>query len=137
MTQYGKHPPRSLIEDPGDPVWHWFIFNGPHGSQFKWHSEVPAVPRDIELLNEFIARNTESNAAFADSARAIALRALQSENTTLVRKGIQVLAVLGTETDLELVVPFTKHPQPTVAVDARCCLFERGIKPPKKRLPGV
>lgn len=50
------------------------------------------------------------------------------EDTVLVRTGIQVLAALGQADDLVKVPALIDHPDPEVAKDARCCLFERGIK---------
>ena len=58
MTWYGKHPSLSLTDDPDNPVWHWFLCNGPHGERFEWHKSSVA-PRSIDTLREFIAKITE------------------------------------------------------------------------------
>jgi hypothetical protein len=54
MTWYGPHPRLRDADDPADPVWRWFILNGPHGERFSW-------PRDLVLLREFIAEHTDED----------------------------------------------------------------------------
>lgn len=83
MALYGKHPSLKLAEDPTDPVWRWFILNGPHGERFEW-VRFGDLPRDIEYLKCFMET-----------------------------KG-QKVVLLSKKVD--------------IANDAKCSLFERGIK---------
>jgi hypothetical protein len=128
MTLYGNHPRLHEADDPADPVWRWFILNGPHGERFAWHKESPVVPRDLDLLRQFISERTQGDSEFPAKARRVALRALELHDTVLIRTGIQVLTVLGQDDDLTRVRALRQHPDSDVAKDARCCLFERGLR---------
>jgi hypothetical protein len=123
MSQYGTHPSRRWIEDPGDPVWFWFVFNGPHGERFEWQ-------RDVPTLRRFIEERDASSPGFTDSARSVALKAIQLPDVGMIRTALQVLCVVGTDEDLEVVRPLLQHAVDEVKVDARCCLFERRIRKP-------
>ena len=128
MAWYGKHPRLHEADDPADPVWRWFILNGPHGERFAWHKESAVVPRDVDLLRLFISERANNDSEFPAKARRVALRALELSNPVLIRTGIQVLTVLGQDDDLTRVQALRQHPDSDVAKDARCCLVERGIK---------
>ncbi len=130
MTQYGAHPSRRWIEDPGDPVWFWFVFNGPHGERFSWHRDIPRGASDLELLRDFIGERQASSSGFFDSVRAVALKAIRLPDVLMIRTAIQVLCVVGTDEDLEIIRPFLKHAVEEIKADARCCLFERGVRRP-------
>jgi hypothetical protein len=130
---YGKHLPIRLAKDPNDPVWHWFIYNGPHGERFTWHSDLGFTPRGIEYLAKFIGERTEADPEFPVKARTVALEALQMENIVMKRTAIQVLCVVGSNDDIEQVQALLEHPDAEVVKDARCCLFERGIKKPRRK----
>jgi hypothetical protein len=132
MVWYGKHPSLSVVNDSNNPVWHWFLCNGPHGEQFKWHKSSVA-PRDIDSLREFIAEITEEDSDFPSKARDVALKALENDDAIVIRTGIQVLAILGTDDDLIIIKNFLTHSDENVVKDARCCLFERGFKQASKR----
>jgi len=121
MAQYGSHPSRRWIEDPSDPVWFWFVFNGPHGERFSW-------PRDVDRLREVIQEREGSSPGFIDSARGVALKAIKLPDAAMIRTAIQVLAEVAIDEDLELIKPLSKHRVEAIRVDARCCLFERGIQ---------
>jgi hypothetical protein len=64
---------------------------------------------------------------FIDSARTVALKAMKLPDVPMIRTAIQVLCIAGTDEDIELIEPLLKHAAEEVRVDARCCLFERGI----------
>ncbi len=134
MTHYGKHPPLRDAPHPDDPVWQWFVLNGPHGEAFRWAKDTPAR-RDLELLREFIQQNETSSPGFENRAHAVAREALTLENPVLVRTGIQVLTVIGDEDDLAVIETLLRHPDPRVARDAGAALFERGVKVGKRRPP--
>jgi len=127
MALYGTHPSLRLAEDPTDPVWRWFILNGPHGERFQWE-RFGDLPRDIEYLKEFIDERTAADPAFPQKARLIALKALESSNSVLVRTAIQVLTVLGTDDDMEVIKRYLEADSEEIIKDAKCSLFERGIK---------
>ena len=129
MTQYGSHPSRRWIEDPSDPVWFWFVFNGPHGETFSW-LRARGSRGGLDLLRESISEREASSPGFLESARAVALKAIKLPDTVMIRTAIQVPCVVGTDEDLELVWPLLKDSREAIRVDAKCCLFERGIKRP-------
>jgi hypothetical protein len=106
-------------DDPADPVWRWFILNGPHGECFSW-------PKDLDRLREFIAEHTDEDSGFPDKARRVAVRALQLNDPVLIRTGLQVLAVVGGNDDVPTILKMLDHGDESVAKDARCCLFEHG-----------
>lgn len=128
MAYYGSHPSINNADDPSDPVWRWFILNGPHGEKFRWDREIPGFKKSLELLVEFIEERSTSIPDFKDRARLIALRAITMEDPTCVRKGIQVLTILGTDEDIEMIRNFLSHLDEDVKKDAKCCLFERKRK---------
>lgn len=131
MALYGTHPSMKLAEDPTDPVWRWFILNGPHGERFKWE-RFGELPRDIEYLQQFIDERTMSDPDFLVRARQIALKALESDNSIFLRTAIQVLTVIGTDEDMTKISDYVGSENPDVAKDAKCSLFERGIKIKRK-----
>jgi hypothetical protein len=124
MTQYGTHPSRRWIEDPSDPVWFWFVFNGPHGERFSWDRYT------VELLRDFVREREASSPGFTNSARAVALKAIKLPDDVMVRTAIQVLCIVGTDEDIASITPLLKHTAQEVRADARSCLFERGIRKP-------
>jgi len=120
-----------LAEEPTDPVWRWFILNGPHRERFQWES-FSDLPRDIEYLKDFIDERAASNTFFPEKARLVALQALESDNAILVRTAIQVLTVLGTDDDMNIIKEYLTSENVDIAKDAKCSLFERGIKVKRK-----
>jgi hypothetical protein len=128
MTSYGTHPSRRWIEDPGDPVWFWFVFNGPHGESFSWHRETPRSGRSLDLLREILDEREALQPGFCESARVVALKALNLPDVVMIRTAIQVLCAVGTDEDLGCIKTLLEHEVETIRVDARCCLFERGIR---------
>jgi hypothetical protein len=131
MALYGTHPSLKLAEDPTDPVWRWFILNGPHGERFKWE-RFGELPRDIEYLRKFIDERTISDPEFSERARIVALKALKSHNVVLTKTAIQVLTVLGTDDDMNIVRDFVGCENTDIDKEAKCALFERGIKIKRK-----
>lgn len=127
MAFYGNHPSIKLAEDPTDPIWRWFILNGPHGERFQW-VKFGDLPRDIEFLSDFIDERAISDSSFPEKARLVALKELKSNNDILVRTAIQVLTVLGTDDDMQIIKDYVNSENIDIANDAKCSLFERGIK---------
>src|SRR5438105_565508 len=128
MTDYGSHPSRRWIEDPSDPVWFWFVFNGPHGEGFLWHRTAPRSGGDLNLLREVIEEREASSPGFFDAARVVALKAIKLPDVVMIRTAIQVLCVVGTDEDIGIIIPLLKHSIDEIRVDAQCCLFERGFR---------
>jgi hypothetical protein len=60
--------------------------------------------------------------------RSIALEALKSAEADHVRRGVQVLCVLGTDDDMKRLILLNEHPVIEVVRDVRSCLFERRVK---------
>ena len=108
-------------------MWFWFVFNGPHGGRFSWHSDTSTGKSDLDVLRDFIEEREASSPGFCDSARSVALKAIKLPDVVMIRTAIQVLCVVGTNEDLEVVKPLVKHTIDEIKLDARCCLFERGI----------
>jgi hypothetical protein len=69
-----------------------------------------------------------SSPGFLDSARAVALKAIKLPDAVMIRKAIQVLCVVGTDDDMEIIQSLLKHMAPEIRVDAQCCLFERRVR---------
>jgi hypothetical protein len=86
------------------------------------------MPRDLDLLRQFISERAAGDSEFRARARRVALRALELNDPVLIRTGIQVLAVVGQDDDLSRIQALLRHSDSNVAKDARCCLFERGLK---------
>jgi hypothetical protein len=128
MAMYGEHPPLKLAKDPSDPVWHWFICNGPHGERFSWAREIAVAPDDLLLLKEFIDEKISFDPEFEAKARTVALQSLDISNVAMVRKAIQVLCIIGTDKDMELIKELVLADDEEIVKDAKCCLFERRIK---------
>ena len=128
MAMYGEHPPLKLAKDPSDPVWFWFICNGPHGERFSWVREFSHAPGDLSLLKEFIDEKVSFDPEFRNKARTVALLSLDIANVAMVRKAIQVLCIIGNEKDMELIKELVYSDNEEIVKDAKCCLFERKIK---------
>jgi hypothetical protein len=111
-----------------DTVWYWFLRRGPHGSsRFRWTRG--GIHSDIDLLHRVIREWSETDSAFPEKARGIALEAIESGSPEMIRRAIQVLAVVGESADFPVVKRFLQHADERIAADARCFFFERGIKP--------
>ncbi len=115
-----------IAREGGDPIWYWLLRNGPHGGSFQWSSGKHGRKSDLAILHQIIAEFTESDADFANKAREAAIKALEHDEPSVLRRGIQVLSVVGRLDDLIAVRALLEHPDRAVAQDARSCLFERG-----------
>ena len=132
MAYYGNHPSlRRASPPPSDEVWHWFVCNGPHGESFEWTNPVLGPGGDLRLLREFISERSETIPHFEEFAREIAVESLQSDDGSLVLKGIHVLTAIGSDEEMLLLLPFTDDRRTRVATHARTALFERRIKTKK------
>jgi len=132
MALYGKHESLKIADDPSDPAWRWFILNGPHGERFQW-TRFGTLPRDIEYLEEFINEREDTYSGFRKKIREISLTTLNGDNIVLIRTAIQVLTIVGNDDDLKLLDQFVEHENIDIQNDAKCGLFERGIRLTKRK----
>jgi hypothetical protein len=109
-------------------VWSWFTSKGPHGEHFSWHRDSVHPKRHIEMLRDSMAEYEAAAPGFLAKARLVALAAIKNPHPLTIATGIQVLTVVGTGSDLEIVKRLSRHPDERVATHARTALFERGIK---------
>ena len=117
---------RRIGGDPADDVWYWFVTRGPHGPDFTWTQIKSSPPGYVGLthLEEIVAREEEATPGFLNRAHSVALAALGSSDPDLVRRGLQVLGVVGTAADLESVKLLAASSDPAVAADAKACVFQ-------------
>ena len=111
-------------------VWPWLLTRGPHGQSFEW-GQTPGTPRDfrsLDLLRRSIAEQSSSDESFIANVRAAALELLTTDDPELLRRALQVLSVVGDETDTQTMESFLDHQDAGVRKDARASLFERGVK---------
>jgi hypothetical protein len=132
MALYGRHESLKLADDPGDLAWMWFILNGPHGERFQW-KRYGTLPSDIEMLGQFIDERSADDPEFRKKIRDISVSSLAKSNSVLIRTAIQVLTVVGDEEDMQVVQHFVDSEDLDIKNDAKCALFERGIKLTKRR----
>jgi hypothetical protein len=116
-----------LTDDPSDPVWRWLVQNGPHGDRFNWGSKGGII-NELDLLKRSIAEKTAADDSFPEKARRLCRTALANKDQAIVRRAIQVLSVVGTSTEFELIKNFLTSDDLSGVNDAMCCLFENGIK---------
>lgn len=111
-------------------VWPWLLTRGPHGPLFEW-GQNPGAPRDfrcLELLRRSIADLADGDESFPSEVRRAALELLTTTDSEFIRRGLQVLSIVGNERDDELIKSFLDHRDANVQKDARASLFERGVK---------
>ena len=114
-----------------DQERHWFFGRGLLGENFEWHTEYgqwTKLPSGLERMRNQIVDMTAADPEARSRLRSIALEALESAEADHVRRGVQVLCVLGTDEDLKRVLGLKEHSSTEVVRDVRSCLFERGIK---------
>jgi hypothetical protein len=120
--------------DPSDATWYWFVINGPHGSNFNWAPtrNEPAGYVALEHLREIVAARAEADAEFVLRVRDVIKRALASNDMQLVRRAIQVAAVVGGSVELDRIAALVHSSDQNVAADARACVFvlSRAVRDP-------
>lgn len=111
--------------DPADELWIWLVKRGPHGTSFTWGQarNEPAGYVGICHLEEIAAERTESVPDFVERARSMVSVAVTSEVSELVRRAIQVAAVVGGKEELQLILRLTEHDDPEIAAEAKACSF--------------
>jgi hypothetical protein len=102
-----------------DYVRHWFA-----------HHALRTSPPSVRgLARQWIEETAEARPGFAEQLRAVALEALSGSDSTLVRRGLVALSVVGTDDDLAAIEVLGEG-NDGVAADARYAAFEikqRGV----------
>jgi hypothetical protein len=106
-------------------VWLWLVRNGPHGPDFTWNQTRKASPGyvGIEHLLNIVAEREQIDRNFRDRAKAVIQKALLSDDIDLLRRAIQVAAIVGDQAELRQISALTKHESEQVAADARASAF--------------
>lgn len=112
--------------DPSDILWEWFLFRGPHGSYFTWGQTRQNPPGyvGLEHLKSVVAELEQRDPGFSIHVRNIATAGITSIDSDIVRRGIQIIAVVGEPADVKAINDLRVHADPSVAADAKACLFE-------------
>jgi len=111
--------------DFSDPVWQWLVLNGPHGSTFTWSQTSKEPPRyvGIEHLQRIVVERAETDSSFSERVKIATRKALLSNDVNLLRRAIQVAAVVGDEAELQQISALISHETEEVAADARASAF--------------
>lgn len=120
--------------NPADPVWHWLLLRGPHGSSFTWSQSrrEPAGYVGLELLRRVIQEHEAVDEQFGQNALAVARCALASTDPVTVRRGIQVIGAIGGKDEIAAISELSDCPDIAIRADAKACLFE--LKQKARRL---
>jgi hypothetical protein len=112
--------------DVSSHVWRWFLRNGPHGNSFTWGQTRNQPPGyvGLEHLQRIVAGFAEKDKDFISKALRVAQSALASNDPGIVRRGIQVIGVVGGKEQLDDIKTLSSSLDPFIAEDARACLFE-------------
>ena len=116
---------RRLGGDPADDVWRWFLSRGPHGESFTWSpaKSKPTGYVSFEHLRDIIAERASHDVNFVSRVSAITRVALTSDHVEIVRRGLQVAGAAALVEFVPRVQELTTDADPSVASDARACLF--------------
>jgi hypothetical protein len=97
---------------------------------YEWHfvERFPPTyleaPRFIETFRGFIKTGGDGRADFEERLREASLHALTLDDPSLVRRGLQCLAIVGQVQDTPLLTRLLAHREPLIVRDAKTCLFE-------------
>jgi len=116
---------RSLGGEPTDEVWLWLLERGPHGADFSWGQRKNKPPGyvGVEHLLQIVQERSENDSSFLERAREAVKLALRSDNPVILRRGIQVAAVVGGESELVAVASLVQSEVQNVAADAKASAF--------------
>jgi hypothetical protein len=81
-------------------------------------------PRFMDRQREQIAEKIKGEPAFAMKLRHVAMEALESDQPSVIRCGLTVLAFVGTNAELSVIERLKSHADARVSKDARTCVFE-------------
>ena len=116
---------RAAGGDPTESAWEWLALRGPHGDDFTWAQTKNQPPGyvGVEHLERIVAERQDGEASFRPRARDLVRMALSSTDIGLLRRAIQVAAVVGTEEELLRIVSLTSHENAAVVADAKAGAF--------------
>jgi|SRR5687768_1062869 hypothetical protein len=116
---------RATGGDPTEPAWEWLVLRGPHGEAFTWAQTKNQAPGyvGVEHLEQIVTERQDADPTFRSRARDVAKMALSSTDIGLLRRGIQVAAVVGAEAELRRVVSLANHENVAVVGDAKAGAF--------------
>ena|SRR5688572_27640774 len=111
--------------DPTEPEWEWLVRRGPHGDTFTWGQtkNEPAGYVGVEHLEKIVAERHEADPDFLEKALDVVRKALRSSDVGLLRRAIQVGAVVGADDELRLIQTLRDHENGRVAGDAKAAVF--------------
>ena len=111
--------------DPTDLIWEWLAVKGPHGAGFTWGQTKaePAGYVGVEHLEQIVIEQESADPGFRARARNVVKLALKSSDVSLLRRGVQVAAVVGGEEELDRIQSLTTHQDSAVAAHARASAF--------------
>lgn len=116
---------RHLGGDPTDDVWTWFLCNGPHGNSFTWSQTRGEPPGyvGVEHLQSIVTERMQVDPTFVTRAKHVAELALSSTDQNFLCRAIQVASVVGSDSELKSLAPFTSHDNSVVVAHARAGVF--------------
>ena len=122
---------RSVGGDPADEPWFWLLSTGPHGLEFTWSQTKRNPPGYVGIVHlQQVIEALEP--VFRERLRRAIGKALTTQDVILLRNAIQVGAAIGGPDELCQILALTKHPDGSVASDAKAGHFYL-----KKRLRGT
>jgi len=111
--------------DPTELTWEWFVLNGPHGADFTWRQTKtePAGYVGVEHLEQIVAERQSADPSFRARAKNVVRLALGSSDVGLLRRAVQVAAVVGGEEELDRIKSLAAHQDAAVAAHAKASGF--------------
>ena len=116
---------RKLGGDPTEEIWLWLLNTGPHGLSFTWSQtrQQPSGYIGLQHLQEIVQERSSSDASFLERARHAAGIAMASKLPELIRRGLQIAAVVGGDAELDRARQLSASAHQEVAGDAKACAF--------------
>lgn len=111
--------------DPSDEIWIWLVTRGPHGARFTWSQtkKEPAGYVGIDHLHRIVGELKEAIPGFEERVRVIVNLAFESQFSDIVRRAIQVAAIVGGTKELEKIRQLGASEISAVASEARASAF--------------
>lgn len=111
--------------DPTDEVWRWLATRGPHGNSFTWGQTRREPPGyvGVDHLRRIVEEFSQTIPDFSERACAVVRTALASEQPDLVRRAIQIAAVISCPSEMHMIRQLVVSPHGEVAADAKACIF--------------
>ncbi|MDN7488987.1 MULTISPECIES: hypothetical protein [unclassified Burkholderia] len=111
--------------DPTNEIWRWLAARGPHGNSFTWGQTRQEPPGyvGVDHLRKIVEEFSRTIPDFSEKACAVVRAALASEQPDLVRRAVQIAAVIGGPSELHVIRQLVASAHSEVAADARACVF--------------